>query len=95
LHPIYIRISEVPGFEALYKSDAKFKKAYDDFIKGQKYTPRYNYDALLNGKNELLKMIYDSTDEGKTGEAGADLSKWIRANSWVKDYAVYKNLKWN
>ncbi len=40
-------------------------------------------------------MIYDSTDEGKTGETGAELSKWIKANSWVKDYAVYKNLKWN
>ena len=32
LHPIYIRINEVPGFEALYKADAKFKKAYDDFM---------------------------------------------------------------
>ena len=45
LHPIYIRINEVPGFEALYKNDEKFKKAYDDFIKGQKYALRYNYDA--------------------------------------------------
>jgi 4-alpha-glucanotransferase len=95
LHPIYIRLSEVPGFDALYKSDAKFKKAYDDFIKGQKYTLRYNYDAILNGKNALLKMLYDATDEGKTGEAGDQLSKWIRANGWVKAYAVYKNLKWN
>ena len=95
LHPIYIRINEVPGFEALYKNDEKFKKAYDDFIKGQKYALRYNYDAILNGKNALLKMIYDSTDEGKTGETSAELSKWIKANSWVKDYAVYKNLKWN
>ena len=95
LHPIYIRISEVPGFDELYKSDAKFKKAYDDFIKGQKYALRYNYEAILNGKNALLKMLYDATVEGKTGKAGTELSKWIRSNSWVKDYAVYKNLKWN
>ena len=95
LHPIYIRLNQVPGFDDLYKSDDKFKKAYDDFVKSQKYKLRYNYDEILNGKTALLKMIYDSTDEGKTGETGAELSKWIRANSWVKDYAVYKNLKWN
>ena len=64
LHPIYIRIKDVPGFDTLYKADAKFKKTYDDFINGQKYALRYNYDAILNGKNALLKMIYDSTDEG-------------------------------
>lgn len=95
LHPIYIRLSDVPGFAELYKSDSKFKKAYDDFVKSQKYVLRYNYDAILNGKTSLLKMIYDSTDVGQTGEASAELSKWIKANSWVKDYAVYKNLKWN
>ena len=70
LHPIYIRINEVLGFGALYKSDAKFKKAYDDFIRDQKYSLRYNYDAILNGKNVLLKMLYDASDEGKSGEAG-------------------------
>ena len=95
LHPIYIRLKDVPGFDELYKNDEKFKKAYDVFVANQKYTLRYNYDAILNTKNALLKMLYDSTDEGKTGDAGEALSKWIKANSWVKDYAVYKNLKWN
>ena len=95
LHPIYIRLNEVPGFDELYKADEKFKKAYDVFVGNQKFAPRYDYDTILNTKNALLKMIYDSTDEGKTGEAGAELSKWIKANSWVKDYSVYKNLKWN
>ena len=95
LHPIYIRLSQVPGFDTLYKTDEKFKQAYDDFVKGQKYKLRYNYDGILNAKNALLKMLYDSTDEGKTGEASEQLSKWIRANGWVKSYAVYKNLKWN
>lgn len=95
LHPIYIRLKNVPGFDELYKNDEKFKKAYDVFVANQKYTLRYNYDAILNTKTALLKMLYDSTDEGKTGDAGEALSKWIKANSWVKDYAVYKNLKWN
>ena len=95
LHPIYIRINAVPGFDAIYKSDAKFKKTYDDFTAANKYTGRYDYDSILNTKNTLLKMIYDTTPEGQTGEAGDSLSKWIKSNSWIKDYAVYKNLKWN
>lgn len=95
LHPIYIRISTIEGFDALYSSDAKFKTTYDDLYKNHKYCLRYDYDGILNAKTDLLKQLYDNTDEGKTGEAGAALSKWIKANSWVKDYAVYKNLKWN
>ena len=95
LHPIYIRISAVPGFDELYSTDTKFKNAYDELLKNHKYCLRYDYDGILNKKNALLKALYDTTAEGKTGEAGPELTKWIKANSWVKDYAVYKNLKWN
>ena len=31
LHPIYIRIKDVPSFETLYKDNEKFKKEYDSF----------------------------------------------------------------
>ncbi len=95
LHTIYIRLNAISGFDELYKSDAKFKKAYDELVKNHKYCGRYDYDGILNKKNALLKQLYDSTDTGKSGEASPELTKWIRANSWVKDYAVYKNLKWN
>ena len=95
LHPIYIRIKDIPGFDDLYKSDEKFKTTYDNFISSQPYTLRYDYDAILNTKISLLKMLYDATPEGKTGDAGEQLTKWIKSNPWVKDYAVYKNLKWN
>ena len=95
LHPIYIRVSEVPGFGALYSSDSKFKKSYDDFVKANAYTLRYDYDAILNTKTTLLKQIYDFLPVGKTGEPDKDLTDWIKANPWVKTYCVYKNLKWN
>jgi len=93
LHPIYIRISEIPGFEELYKTE-KFKKKYNSFIKDNPYTNRYKYDEILNKKIELLKLIYDETETGKTGKADEVLSKWIKGNQWVKTYSVYKNLKW-
>lgn len=94
LHPIYIRLNEVTGFENLYKSE-KFKTKYDNFLKKHSYTNRYDYDGILNTKIELLKLIYDESETGKTGKPDELLTKWIKANSWVKTYAVYKNLKWN
>ncbi|MBR5647095.1 MAG: 4-alpha-glucanotransferase [Treponema sp.] len=95
LHPIYIRIKDIPGFDDLYKSDAKFKKAYDDFIAANAYTLRYDYDSILNTKTSLLMKLYDSSQVGKSGTPDEALESWIKSNSWIKTYAVYKNLKWN
>lgn len=95
LHPIYIRIKNVAGFEQLYESDKKFKKLYDAFAKENKYSGRYNYTRILNQKNELLKLLYEQTSSGKTGKPDAELEKFIKKNSWLISYCVYKNLKWN
>lgn len=95
LHPIYIRLKDIEGFEKLYAEDSKFKKQYDSLKKNHKYSLRYDYDGILNEKNAILRMIYDSTETGQTGSASEELSKWIKKNTWVKTYCVYKNLKWN
>lgn len=95
LHPIYIRIPDVPDFHAQYESNSKLKKLYDDFTAKHKYTPRYDYERILNEKTAILSLIYDSTEEGMTGKPGEKLAKFIKANPWVKTYAVYKNLKRN
>lgn len=95
LHPIYIRLKDIPEFKKLYASDSSFKTKYDDFINTYAYSGRYDYDGILNTKIELLKKLYALTLEGSTGELSPELSKWIKNNPWVKTYAVYKNLKWN
>ena len=95
LHPIYIRIKEIPGFEAFYKSNEKFKTCYDNFVSQNNYTLRYDYDRILNTKINLLQQLYETTTAGSTGNADEELSKFIKTNPWIKTYAVYKNLKWN
>ena len=82
LHPIYIRISQVPGFDQLYAKDAKFKKQYDSFVSNHKYSLRYDYDNILNKKITLLQMLYEQTPTGTTGEPVEELAKWIKKNSW-------------
>ena len=67
LHPIYIDIRAVPGFDELYKADAAFKKAYDKMIKDFPYSPqgRYNYQGILDAKTVLLNKLYESTEIAK------------------------------
>ena len=49
----------------------------------------------MNKKITLLQLLYAQTETAQTGKADPALAKWIKANPWIKNYAVYKNLKWN
>ena len=95
LHPIYIRIQDIDGFDSLYKQNKDFKKLYDTYIKDNSYTLRYNYDKILNSKNTLLRALYDETETGKLGVASKEINTWVENNPWIKSYAVYKKLKWD
>lgn len=94
LHTIYIRLNEIDGFQSLYKSDKKFASDYDNFIKAHKYSNRYDYDEILNSKNYFLREIYNQTETAKTGCPNKELEDFIKSNSWIPSYCVYKNLKW-
>ncbi len=95
LHPIYIRIKNIPNFSELYETNKKFAKNYDDFNTAHKFSLRYDYDSILNSKIALLQQLYENTEVGKSGKPDSQLSKWIKANPWIISYAVYKTLKWN
>ena len=94
LHPIYADISALPEFERACKADKKIKKAYDAMVKDFPYTERFNYQEILNRKTELLRSIYETTDVAKNGSPDFELSAWIDENSWIIEYSVFKNLKW-
>ncbi len=92
LHPIYISIESLPEFakaddaahKKLLADIKKLKKAYNEL-------PRFPYKELRNVKNTILKELYElhSAEIAKNPE----LKKWITANPWVKEYAVFKRLK--
>lgn len=93
LNPIYIRLNLIESFESFYKQDKKFQKEYDNFFSVNKYCSRYDYDAILNTKNYLLKKIYEYSVINKLID-NKKLDSWINKNEWVKIYCVYKNLKY-
>ena len=88
LHPIYISINKIEEFEHLYNSDKNFSKKFDDFTKKHKYCLRYDYQGILNAKQDLLRDLYESTSIYKEEKESKELSTWIKNNPWIKTYAV-------
>jgi len=95
LHPVYIRLKDIPEFKALYDSNARFKQRYDDFVKKNDYQLRYNYNNITKTKEALLSSLYETTKTCIEGKPDEKLTKWIKENPWITTYAVYKNLKHN
>lgn len=71
LHPLYIRLEALPEFEEAYRMDSSFAKAYRAFKKDFKYSPRFNYDNLLNRKTELLHLLYNYIEKRCAGKVKA------------------------
>lgn len=90
LHPIYINIEECAEFEALTEAD---KKSWKAFVKQHAGAPRYDYEAILNKKDEILQKMYSTTETFKTGKVTAVLADYISKNEWLPAYCVYKALK--
>ena len=95
LHPIYLSLESIEGFDGLYKSNAEFKKNYDAFISYHKDAERFSYDDVNNSKDFFLRQIYAETETAKKGKASKELESFIKKNDWVIPYAVYKNLKYS
>ncbi len=98
LHPIYINVSEVDGFDGCYENDSAFKKTYDELLSHKK-DERFDYDFILEAKNQLLRKIFMTTvysaGKEKSDTLGTDLIRFIKQESfWIIPYCVYKTLKY-
>lgn len=94
LHPIYLSLESIEGFNEIYKKDKEFKKNYDAFMAYHKDAERFDYNEVNNSKDYFLRLIFAQTEICKTGKPTKELSDFIKKNEWVIPYAVYKNLKY-
>jgi 4-alpha-glucanotransferase len=88
LHPLYLRIADLPEAEEFKDKIAAINKEF-----GQE--TRFPYEKVLRAKMNLLREIYaanESEIEKKAGAKGS-LGAWIKDNPWIKPFAVYRRLK--
>ena len=88
LHPVYLRIDNLPEAE-------NFKKEAADINEEFGGKARFPFPKIARAKMKLLREIYaahESAIEQKAREGGS-LSRWIDQNPWIREYAVYRRLK--
>jgi 4-alpha-glucanotransferase len=84
LHPLYLRITDLPEAEKFKDKAAAINKEF-----GQE--PRFPYEKILRAKMTLLREIYTANESEIEKKAG--LKAWIKDNPWIKPFAVYRRLK--
>jgi 4-alpha-glucanotransferase len=84
LHPLYLRIADLPEAEKFKDKAAAINKEF-----GQE--TRFPYEKVLRAKMSLLKEIYTANESAIEKKAG--LKAWIKDNPWIKPFAVYRRLK--
>ncbi len=85
LHPIYIRLADLPEAADFHKEIKELKIRFEDL-------PRFPYREVRTAKMELLGKIFNARRDEIS--ASAELQDWIAANSWIVEYAVFMNIKY-
>ncbi len=88
LHPLYLRIGALEEAKAFKKKIAALRTRFEG-------AARFPYGEILAAKLDLLREIYAAAADGVEAAAreGGELDRWIIMNPWVREYAVYRNLK--
>jgi 4-alpha-glucanotransferase len=88
LHPLYLRITDLPEAEKFKDKAAAINKEF-----GQE--TRFPYEKVLRAKMSLLREIYTENESAIEKKAGpkSSLGVWIKDNPWIKPFAVYRRLK--
>ena len=92
LHPMYLRITDLPEMESLSSSDrtAVLNEIAD--LRGEhSQAPRIHYRELLAAKLAIMREIFSLIAVNET--SGADLDRFTADNPWIRHYAAFKVLK--
>jgi 4-alpha-glucanotransferase len=93
LHPIYLRIGDLPelglsGGAPWVEKLAALGREFEGEL-------RFSFWRIMQAKIGLLREIYAAHRENieKSARSGGALGAWVDRNPWVKEYAVFRQLK--
>jgi 4-alpha-glucanotransferase len=87
LHPLYIRLGDL-------EEAADFRQKIAEVGRDFGRERRFPYYPVLRAKMDLLREMYRANTGSIAREAETGgLATWIKENSWVKAYAVFRRLK--
>ena len=92
LHPLYLRVGDLPELDALpAQTRARVDAALDAIRREHGARDRLRYGAMLDSKRALLREIFDAVagDPAITRATRA----FVDHNPWAGEYAAYKMLK--
>ena len=92
LHPVYLRAEALPDYERLSASGREQTDAAIAALRaGHDGAGRLQYNAVLDAKNAIIRLIYD--DRHDDPELRDAVRAFVSEHNWVREYAAYKVLK--
>lgn len=86
LHPIYIRITDLPEIGSLPPDASNALRAEVERLRADfDGARRFDYNALLARKMKILRSVFDQSKQ--------ELGAFVRKNGWVRAYSVFRVLK--
>jgi 4-alpha-glucanotransferase len=92
LHPMYLRITDLPELDALPATDRTAILDSINAIRSEHAdAPRIRYRELLGAKLAVIARIFSRTTVDQV--LRAELDQFIKDNRWIHQYAAFKVLK--
>lgn len=92
LHPLYLRIGDLPDLDALAPSArARVDGSLDEIRREHGDRDRLRYGELLDAKRALLRDVYDAVAGDPV--IARSTRAFVDHNPWAGEYAAYKMLK--
>ena len=90
LHPLYICLDDIPEARTFKTEIDTLRTAFAPKIPAE----RFRYRQVLHEKNVLLHAVFNKAEKQIIADAETgELAAWIKENSWIIEYAVFKNIK--
>jgi len=84
LHPVFMRLEDIPESKGFIKDIDLLRKS----VEPQK---RVDFAAVLSGKLDILKKIFDKNRS--IYKKDESITLWMNQNPWVRNYAIFSTIR--